>query len=908
MKYGFLFIVILLGSQISWATHNRAGEFRIEQIGDLTLRVSVITYTKTSSIQADRDTLTFFWGDGTFERVKRSNGNGQALDNDVKFNTYIAEHTYPGRATYTISMFDKNRVGNILNVNPPNSISIPFYVETTYTFLNPQFQGTNNSVILLQPPIDFACVGERFIHNPNAVDTVDNDSIAFELVIPLADSGLLVPKYSFPDQIVPGPFNRISLDPVTGDFVWDAPQAVGEYNIAIKVKEYRNGALISSVIRDMQILVVNCSDNRPPEIDVIDEICVVAGESLFLDVIVTDPNSNQLVKLSALGGPFILSKNPAILSSPSGYQSPPISAKFIWNTDCDHISDQYYSVIFKAVDNIFDTTGLATLKTLRIKVVGPAPEGVTTESNEETIQILWDKPYACDITSDDYFKGFSVWRKESSNQFEVDTCSPGLDGKGYQKIAFNLKDATGDKYFYEDLDVERGKTYCYRILGEFANTAASGLAFNRVESLPSMEMCIQLNRDVPLLTKISVDQTDIINGTMDIRWVKPLAQQLDTIQNPGPYRFVLMHDVGLDPQNFLPVPGADFLSPFFQGWADTTFLHSGLNTEESGHSYRVDFYTGNSNFPFGSSLPASSVYLSTVGTHESNLLSWEFNTPWDNFEFEVFRRNQSGQFESLGKVDSPLFEDTGLENGIEYCYQIKAIGTYGIEDIEDPLENLSQEACSIPMDDVPPCPPIIEVDNICDQANPGIPAEDIVNSILWSYPPIDCNSFDDISAFNIYYAPSLGADFEFVSQISALGNKFQFDHQPEKGIAGCYVVTSVDEIGNESAFSNSICVENCPFYELPNAFTPNNDGHNDIFKPFPYRFIDRIELKVFNRWGNLVFQTTDPDISWTGTNLAGQPLADGVYHYVCKVFESSELGNSDPSLLKGYIQLVSGSN
>jgi gliding motility-associated-like protein len=900
--------MILLGSQISWATHNRAGEFRIEQIGDLTLRVTVITYTKTSSIQADRDTLTFFWGDGTSERVKRSNGSGQPLDNDVKFNTYIAEHTYPGRATYTISMFDKNRVGNILNVNPPNSISIPFYVETTYTFLNPQFQGTNNSVILLQPPIDFACVGERFVHNPNAVDTVDNDSIAFELVIPLADSGLLVPKYSFPDQIVPGPFNRISLDPVTGDFVWDAPQAVGEYNIAIKVKEYRNGALISSVIRDMQILVVNCNDNRPPEIDVVDELCVVAGESLSLDVIVTDPNSNQLVKLSALGGPFIQSKNPAFLSSPSGYQSPPISAKFIWNTDCDHISDQYYSVIFKAVDNIFDTTGLATLKTLRIKVVGPSPEGVSTQSNDETITISWDKPYACDITSDDYFKGFSVWRKESSNQFEVDTCSPGLNGKGYQKIAFNLKDIVGDNYFYEDLNVERGKTYCYRVLGEFAKTAASGLAFNRVESLPSMETCIQLNRDVPLLTKISVGQTDIVNGTMDIRWVKPLAQQLDTIENPGPYRFVLMHDVGLDPQNFVSVPGAEFVSPFFQGWADTTFLHSGLNTEESGHSYRVDFYTGNSNIPFGSSLPSSSVFLTAVGTHESNLLSWEFNTPWDNFEFEVFRRNQSGQFESLGKVDSPSFEDTGLENGIEYCYQIKAIGTYGIADIEDPLENLSQESCSIPMDDVPPCPPIIEVDNICDQANPGIPAEDIVNSILWSYPPINCNSFDDISAFNIYYAPSLDADFEFVSQISAFGNSFQFDHQPEKGIAGCYVVASVDEIGNESAFSNSICVENCPFYELPNAFTPNNDGHNDIFKPFPYRFIDRIELKVFNRWGNLVFQTTDPDISWTGTNLSGQPLADGVYHYVCKVFESSESGNSDPSLLKGYIQLVSGSN
>lgn len=48
----------------------------------------------------------------------------------------------------------------------------------------------------------------------------------------------------------------MTLDPVTGDLVWISPQMAGEYNIAFIVKEYRGGVLISSFIRDMQILVL----------------------------------------------------------------------------------------------------------------------------------------------------------------------------------------------------------------------------------------------------------------------------------------------------------------------------------------------------------------------------------------------------------------------------------------------------------------------------------------------------------------------------------------------------------------------------------------------------------------------------------------------------------------------------
>ena len=88
------------------ATHNRAGEITVRQTGDLTVEVTVTTYTKTSSTQADRDSVEVFWGDGSSEYVFRINGEGEPLSNNRKLNYYVASHTYPGRATYTISMMD----------------------------------------------------------------------------------------------------------------------------------------------------------------------------------------------------------------------------------------------------------------------------------------------------------------------------------------------------------------------------------------------------------------------------------------------------------------------------------------------------------------------------------------------------------------------------------------------------------------------------------------------------------------------------------------------------------------------------------------------------------------------------------------------------------------------------------
>ena len=82
MRPTITFLLCCFFGTILMATHNQTSEIIYQQIDELTIEATIITYTQTSSVQADRDSLIICWGDGTCETLPRSNDGGNPIEND----------------------------------------------------------------------------------------------------------------------------------------------------------------------------------------------------------------------------------------------------------------------------------------------------------------------------------------------------------------------------------------------------------------------------------------------------------------------------------------------------------------------------------------------------------------------------------------------------------------------------------------------------------------------------------------------------------------------------------------------------------------------------------------------------------------------------------------------------------
>ena len=77
---------------------------------------------------------------------------------------------------------------------------------------------------------------------------------------------------------------------------------------------------------------------------------------------------------------------------------------------------------------------------------------------------------------------------------------------------------------------------------------------------------------------------------------------------------------------------------------------------------------------------------------------------------------------------------------------------------------------------------------------------------------------------------------------------------------------------------------------IPNSFSPNQDGDNEIFKPIiSYDISEYLYVfKIFDRWGNNIFETNQYNVGWDGTDLNNKKLPTGVYSYVLQVIHPTE--------------------
>jgi gliding motility-associated-like protein len=80
--------------------------------------------------------------------------------------------------------------------------------------------------------------------------------------------------------------------------------------------------------------------------------------------------------------------------------------------------------------------------------------------------------------------------------------------------------------------------------------------------------------------------------------------------------------------------------------------------------------------------------------------------------------------------------------------------------------------------------------------------------------------------------------------------------------------------------TDSVIVDVIPTIYVPNAFTPNGDGLNDMFRPKFTGYIS-MEVYIFNRWGQLLYQWNTLDGGWDGTYM-GEKVQEDTYVYLIK--------------------------
>lgn len=923
---GFILLLVLFLPSYAFSSHIRGGEIILRQIQCSDYEITLFVYTNLKTeIRVGDGTLSF--GDGT--SVTLPSLNNEVIDVKLAVGRAVFKiiHRYAD-GIYAISYSEPSRNAGILNI--PNSGMVNFFVETSLVVSAKA--KCNNPITFAVMPIDRACKGMTFFHNPGARD-IDGDSISFELVMPRKASALPVDGYILSNdskyyssqdyqksnEAKDGP-PTFGMNSITGDLTWNSPGAPGEYVIAIKVTEWRKiddvWMILGYVNRDMQVVVEDCNNTRP-FLAIPPDLCVSPGTKIS-ELIRGSDNESDPVKIEVfLGDIFSSSSVPVIRNSNllQSTKSPHDTAhvKFDWTITCDMVRDQVYRIIFKVTDDPPNGIRLATFKTWSISVIGNAPtfKSEVLDLAAKSLKLVWSTSECSNA------KSMEIWRKVGKDANTLDECFRGIPkAYGYEKLA-----VVSGKEFFIDKDINPGASYCYRLVALFESPIKS-------RSRASIPFCFgPVKVDAPTLINVSVNKTDKSNGEMQLRWTSPF--QIDKAQFPPPYEYEV----------FRTNPDGDFEKITDSHIKDTVWTDRQLNTLDKTYGYKVVVYspTGlTKENPVDTSALAFYPRLEYESRKGGIYLTWNAKVPWSNqsekypFHFIYRKDNQATSFVLIDSIrienvqveigfdylDVGTFNNLSLASNTLYQYKVSTTGTYDNPLVIEPLLNYSNELLAQPIDNSPPCRPVLTVSHIsCEEfiKTAQCSVSEYTNVLLWTYPE-GCGN--DVRYFKVTYQNSLTDEPRELAQLPG----FDFSDHRKNSFAGCYQVIAVDFSGNESEPSELECVDNCPNIFIPNILTANEDGFNDVFPGFGNvtdsdlakcpRFVRKLNLKIYNRWGKEVYVVekdgTDSNVSneWKGLDKKGHELSTGVYFYEAEIIFDMLDSVSQKQKSSGWINLV----
>lgn len=306
-----LFAILTLTAREAQASHSMGADLTYQCLGGNTYRVTVSFYRDCIGINAPSAPLvtinspscgqslsvTCYPRPGTGQEVTPACSSSVTTCQGGSF-TGIQEWVYDGIVTLPAQCSDWVfgyslccRNAAITNITTPGSST--FYI---YATLNNLVTPCNNSPTFSNKPVPFVCRGQQFCFNHGAYDA-DGDSLVYSLITPKQTVSTNV-NYIAPYNAYQ-PLNSVpatSFDAQTGDICM-TPQSLEVTVMAVLVQEYRNGVLIGSVERDIQITVMNCANNLPSLSGINGtnnfDITVCANAQTCFDIFSSDPDAGQ---------------------------------------------------------------------------------------------------------------------------------------------------------------------------------------------------------------------------------------------------------------------------------------------------------------------------------------------------------------------------------------------------------------------------------------------------------------------------------------------------------------------------------------------------------------------------------------------------------------------------------------
>lgn len=368
--YLMILLAMLFGSKQTKASHAAGADLTYEYLGNGQYLVTWTLYRDCFGIPAPTNGFLYVESAscGNFSQSYTMNqvpGTGQEITyacatalttcnggsaTGIQEYEYTATVTLPAQCpdwVFHVSECCRNTAITTLANGGGDNLYIEAYLNNTVY--------DNNSPTFSNVPVAFECIGQDNYFNHGVIDA-DGDSLAYFFIGPRTDGNLpcvYAPGYSISNPLTSTP--AVSIDPATGD-IFMHPTTSEVAVIAVLVQEYRNGVLIGSVMRDMQIYTVQCNNTLPTASGIngttnfATSSCI--GGQLCFDVISSDPDPNDTLTMTWNNA------IPAATFTVTGTPHP--VGHFCWTPTPNDARPQPYTFTVTVHDNACPSNGVQT--------------------------------------------------------------------------------------------------------------------------------------------------------------------------------------------------------------------------------------------------------------------------------------------------------------------------------------------------------------------------------------------------------------------------------------------------------------------------------------------------------------------------------------------------------------------